>query len=149
MPMLLDVERNYGRLKVRLLQINSSKFPKNTSISQVDSLSADIKKTDQCGLQSNFKIGEFSRGGLTRGNNIALDHDFPNSPEARNHTPCGIVDEDTGELFINIGSSFKTSDFIVDSLQLWWRNLSRKVKSSIEEIQIKPKLGDSFFSGTK
>ncbi len=47
------------------------------------------------------------------------------------------MDEDTGELFINIGSSFKTSDFIVDSLQLWWRNLSRKEKSSIDEIQIK------------
>ncbi|MEM1256661.1 MAG: hypothetical protein AAGI69_29870 [Cyanobacteria bacterium P01_H01_bin.21] len=33
------------------------------------------------------------------------------------YIPCGTVDEDSGELFIEFGSSYKTSDFIVDTLQ--------------------------------
>lgn len=33
------------------------------------------------------------------------------------YIPCGIVDEDSGQLYINFGSSFKTSDFIVDTLE--------------------------------
>jgi len=39
------------------------------------------------------------------------------------HTPCGILDEDLGELYINFGSSYKTSDFMVDTLEAWWENL--------------------------
>jgi hypothetical protein len=109
-----------------------------SNISEVDNIPPNIKKKRiSVDCKATVKTGDFSRGGLTRGNHIALDHDFSNSPEAGSYTPCGIVDEDTDDLFINIGSSFKTSDFIVDSLQLWWKNLSRKEKSSIEEIQIK------------
>ena len=28
------------------------------------------------------------------------------------YTPCGIIDEDSGQLYINFGSSYKTKDFI-------------------------------------
>jgi hypothetical protein len=40
------------------------------------------------------------------------------------YIPCGIVDEDSGQLHIHFGSSYQTSDFIVDSLQDWWNALS-------------------------
>ena len=53
------------------------------------------------------------------------------------HTPCGIVDEDTGQLYIHFGSSFKTSDFIVDSLEHWWSLLQESERQSTELIQIK------------
>jgi hypothetical protein len=48
------------------------------------------------------------------------------------YTPCGIVDEDTGALQISFGSSYKTSDFIADTLQEWWDILSPE-----QQIQIK------------
>ncbi len=57
-------------------------------------------------------LGEFSRG-----NNQANDHYMGDNGK---HTPFGIVDENTGQLFIHFGSSAKTSDFIVDSLEDWW-----------------------------
>ena len=53
------------------------------------------------------------------------------------YIPCGIVDEDSGELFIEFGSSYKTSDFIVDTLQAWWVKLPRHVQKTIPWLQIK------------
>lgn len=53
------------------------------------------------------------------------------------YVPCGIVDEDTGELFISFGSSYKTSDFMVDSLQAWWAQLTPLVRYHLPILQIK------------
>lgn len=63
--------------------------------------------------KATVELGDYSRGGETRGDHQANDHDMGNKEK---HIPCGIVDEETGELFIEFGSSAKTSDFIVDSL---------------------------------
>ena len=79
-------------------------------------------------------IGNYSRGGKTRGNNKAQDHDMGNKEK---YIPCGIVDEDTGQLYLNFGSSYKTSDFMVDNLWMWWENLSLKEQEEINLIQIK------------
>ena len=89
-------------------------------------LSIDCKAT--------VKLGELSRGGLTRGNNKAHDHDFEDNGK---HTPCGIVDEDTGQLFMHFGSSAKTSDFIMDSLEHWWDLLPESENLKLKLIQIK------------
>jgi len=53
------------------------------------------------------------------------------------HTPCGIVDEDSGQLYIHFGSSAKTSDFIVDSLEKWWSLQTEDVRQTTSLIQIK------------
>jgi hypothetical protein len=84
--------------------------------------------------KATVKIGEFSRGGLSRGNNKACDHDFA---AQGSHTPCGIVNEDSGQLYINLGSSYKTSDFITDTLQAWWSNLPLQEQQTIDKIQLK------------
>ncbi|CDN11465.1 hypothetical protein RintRC_6285 [Richelia intracellularis] len=48
-------------------------------------------------------IGGYSRGGKTKGDNQAEDHDMGCTEK---YTPCGILDEDSGQLFyINFGSS--------------------------------------------
>ena len=67
--------------------------------------------------KATVKIGEYSRGGLTRGDNQASDHDMGCKEK---YVPCGIVDEESGELHITFGSSYKTSDFIVDTLAAKW-----------------------------
>jgi len=84
--------------------------------------------------KATVKIGPFSRGGQTRGPHQASDHDFG---AQGSYTPCGIVDEDSGELYIHVGSSYKTSDFIVDSLQGWWDRLSAPAQAHIDQLQIK------------
>lgn len=89
-------------------------------------MSVDCKAT--------VKLGDFSRGGKTRGDHRACDHDMDDNGK---HTPCGILDEDSGQLHIAFGSSAKTSDFIVDSLQAWWDTLSAQEQQATPQIQIK------------
>jgi len=84
--------------------------------------------------QATVRLGEFSRGGKTRGDNRARDDDMGIQEK---YIPCGIVDEDTGELFISFGNSDKTSDLIVDTLPTWWAQLSPKQQKSIPLLQIK------------
>lgn len=84
--------------------------------------------------KATVELGEYSRGGQTRGNNQAQDHDLGVKEK---YIPCGILDEDKGQLYINFGSSYKTSDFMVDSLWQWWSSLSKAEKKEIEIIQIK------------
>jgi len=92
----------------------------------VKRLSMDIKAT--------VNIGDFSRGGSTRGDNQASDHDMGCTEK---YVPCGIVDEDTGQLHITFGSSYKTSDFIVDTFIQWWDSLDLQERFSIKLIQLK------------
>lgn len=53
------------------------------------------------------------------------------------HAPCGILDEDKGQLYILFGSSAKTSDFIVDSIETWWDSQSDYEQKKTKKIQIK------------
>ncbi len=84
--------------------------------------------------KATVETGEYSRGGQTRGYNQAQDHDMGIKEK---YIPCGIVDEDTGQLYLNFGSSYKTSDFMVDSLEQWWKTLTRRERQQLDVIQIK------------
>lgn len=53
------------------------------------------------------------------------------------YIPCGILDEDRGQLYLNFGSSYKTSDFIVDSLCWWWKQIPVVEQQKLDWIQIK------------
>ncbi len=89
-------------------------------------LSLDCKATVQ--------IGDYCRGGQTRGNQQASDHDMGCKEK---YIPCGIVDEDSGQLYIHFGSSYKTSDFIVDTLQTWWKGLTPRQQRQTKLLQLK------------
>lgn len=84
--------------------------------------------------KATVNIGAFSRGGQTRGDNKASDHDLGCKEK---YIPCGIVDEDTGQLSVTFGSSSKTSDFIVDTLAAWWQGLTAAEQGVINRVQIK------------
>ncbi len=92
----------------------------------VKRLSIDCKAT--------VHIGEYSRGGLTRGDNHASDHDMGCKEK---YVPCGIVDEESGALHITFGSSYKTSDFIVDTIEAKWEAMAEQEKAETSLIQIK------------
>lgn len=84
--------------------------------------------------KARVNIGDYSRGGKTRGNHQAQDHDMGGKEK---YIPCGIVDEDSGQLYLNFSSSHKTSDFMVDNLWMWWEQVSPQEQEQINLIQIK------------
>jgi len=84
--------------------------------------------------KATVNIGNYSRNGKTRGDNRACDHDM--GCEGK-YIPLGLVDEDSGQLHIYFGSSFKTSDFIVDSLLDWWNGLSIQEQNLTQKLQMK------------
>lgn len=94
--------------------------------STIKRLSIDCKAT--------VKIGEYARGGKTRGDNKGADHDMGCSEK---YTPFGVLDEDTDQLYIVFGSSFKTSDFIMDGLDAYWNKLSLEEQDRIEVLQLR------------
>jgi len=89
-------------------------------------LSIDCKAT--------VHIGDVSRGGRTRGDHQACDHDLGLKEK---YIPCGIMEEDRGQLHITFGSSYKTSDFIVDALEAWWAALDETEQVAMARLQIK------------
>ena len=79
-------------------------------------------------------IGDVSRGGRTRGDHQACDHDLGLQEK---YIPCGIMEEDRDQLHITFGSSYKTSDFIVDALEAWWAALEETEQVAMARLQIK------------
>ena len=132
-----------NRMGFRLRKVLKAKPLKK--IPETDAIFDNIKEKDSTSesgrtkrlsidCKATVKIGDYSRGGQTRGNNKACDHDMGCKEK---YVPCGILDEDTGQLNIIFGSSYKTSDFIVDSLYEWWNGLTCQEQMNTELIQIK------------
>ena len=96
------------------------------ALGSVKRLSIDCKAT--------VHIGEYSRGGLTRGDNQASDHDMGCKEK---YVPCGIVDEDSAALAITFGSSYTTSDLIVDTIEAKWKTMDEQAQAETSLIQIK------------
>jgi len=132
-----------NRMGYRLRPVEKAKPKKK--IAETDAIFENIKKKDlknqkdgakriSIDCKATVKLGEFSRGGLTRGNNKAQDHDMGDEGK---HTPFGILDEDRAQVSLYFGSSFKTSDFIVDSLEQWWNSLPEEdQKATLLQIKV-------------
>jgi len=67
--------------------------------------------------KATVKVGPFARGGKSRSQITACDHDF--KPDAT-ITPVGIFLPGTDELFVYGIRSKVTSDCLVDRLVQWW-----------------------------
>jgi len=73
--------------------------------------------------KATVKVGPFARGGKSRVQTQACDHDF--KPEAT-ITPVGIFLPATDELFIYEVLSKVTSDCLVDRLVQWWETVCER-----------------------
>jgi hypothetical protein len=84
--------------------------------------------------KSKVKVGEFSRGGKSRGSEAsqACDHDMQAECIL---VPFGILETACAQLFVVFGTSRQTSDFIVDCLQLWWDE-RKSMYPHIRKLQI-------------
>lgn len=69
--------------------------------------------------KATVNVGEYSRRGRSRGLEPvkALDHDMMPKEKL---VPGGILEPISGRSFLFFNSSYKTSDFMVDGLLLWW-----------------------------
>lgn len=73
------------------------------------------------------KIGDFSRGGKSRNEVKAVDHDF-----SSNHvTPFGILDLNNNNVAITLTQSKVTADFIVDTIEDYWINNYLNMKDTL------------------
>jgi Rhodopirellula transposase DDE domain len=95
---------------------------------------ADHGKRVRIECKATVLIGEGSRGGLTRGASQACDHDLGLKEKYR---PGGIVDEESGQLHMTFGSSYKTSDFIVEALEAWWAAWAATAQVAMRRLQSK------------
>ena len=144
LPSAVTMAQVLNRLGYRLRKVVKAKPVKK--IKETDAIFENIKKKDtpatpesavirlSIDCKATVKLGEMSRGGQTRGDPQASDHDFGVQGK---YIPCGIVDEDSGALYICFGSSYKTSDFIVDALQAWWDQLGEAEQARIDQLQLK------------
>jgi hypothetical protein len=83
--------------------------------------------------QATVHSGDFARGGLTRGDHKACDHDLGGTEKS---IPCGMVEEDTGQLRITFGRSSKTSDCMVDAREARWNAMDAQEKAATELLQM-------------
>lgn len=69
--------------------------------------------------KATVNVGEYSRYGRSRGliPVKAWDHDMRPKEKL---VPGGILEVISGRAFLFFASSYKTSDFMVDGLMLWW-----------------------------
>jgi len=95
--------------------------------------------------KAKLNIGESSRNGKSRDlePKKAGDHDM--NPECK-LVPYGILNVLTGLLTIFFGTSFETSDFIVDCLEMWW-DQNKEAYIQIKELVINSDNGPNSASG--
>jgi hypothetical protein len=104
------------------------KLPETDAIfEQVHQINAAADQADDAlrlsmDAKTPVKIGNFSRGGVTRLDVAAADHDF--KPQAT-LIPWGFLLPKYNDLFLYMSTSKITSDFIVDSLSDLWRTYLR------------------------
>ncbi len=69
--------------------------------------------------KATINLGDYSRGGKSRALKAvkALDHDMASKEKL---IPGGILEPVSGQSFLFFGESHKTSDFMVDGLEMWW-----------------------------
>ena len=132
-----------NRLGYRLRRVVKAKPQKK--IKETDAIFDNIKEKERqmepgtvkrlsMDSKATVNIGDFSRGGYTRGDNQAGDHDMGCKEK---YIPLGILDQDTGHLHITFGSSYKTSDFIIDTLHNWWHDLDPQEQHKTQLIHLK------------
>jgi hypothetical protein len=78
--------------------------------------------------KATLHVGDYSRDGRSRGTQAvkALDHDMYMKQKL---IPGGILEPVSGKSFLFFGTTYKTSDFMVDGLWLWWQHRKQDLPS--------------------
>jgi hypothetical protein len=115
-----------NKLGYTLRKIKKTKPPKKTP--ETDAIFAQLKVEHEraaneeetvrisIDTKDRVKIGTFARGGRSRANIKASDHDFGDEYIV----PFGILDIKEGKVFIPMSTTKATADFMVDRIEEYW-----------------------------
>ena len=129
LPCEKTISNILNRLGYRLRRVQKAKPIKKiadtdiifTNVNQVNQESDAREDSLRISIDSKAKVDlcDSSRGGTSRCKKAvqADDHDMGIKPKL---VPFGILEVMTGLMTIIFGTSFETSDFIVDCLEQWW-----------------------------
>ncbi len=129
LPEVRTINNLLNRLGYTLKRVQKIKPLKK--IKETDAIFDNLKKINETAdlcletlrisidTKAKVNLGDFSRRGKKRSSVApkAGDHDM--NPLGK-LVPFGILEVQAGQLFTVVGASAETSDFIVDSLQIWW-----------------------------
>lgn len=89
-------------------------------------------------------IGRFYQDGRRWSRELieVLDHDFPSQAQGIG-IPYGIHDTGRNQGFVCVGTSFDTSEFAVDSIRTWWRQVGAQAYPQAQEILLLADCGGS------
>ncbi len=133
LPSEMTINTKMNKLGYRLRIVKKSqpkqKIPETDAIfERLNEIHRQAQK-DETILRMSFDakaivlIGAFSRGGVSRVEVKALDHDFGSTSKS---TPFGILLPEHDRLFLYFASGKITSDFIVDCIQACWAELKHE-----------------------
>ena len=154
LPKKRSINNLLNRLGYTLKRVQKTKPLKK--IKETDAIFENLKKineeADCCSetlrisidTKAKVNIGDFSRGGKKRSLVApkAGDHDM--NP-LKKLVPFGILEVQQGQLMTVVGHSYETSDFIIESLQIWWDE-RKEHYTSIKKIVINLDNGPSISS---
>jgi len=114
------------------------KNPRSKKTAATDAIFANVNRENQAAdadpqsvrismdTKAVINLGPSSRGGLSRGLQpvAAADHDLQAKAKL---VPGGILEMSTGRPFLFFTEIAKTSDFMVDGLELWWTENQRRL----------------------
>ncbi len=125
--------KRHGFVKRKALKKTSTGQHKNRDqqFKKIAKLRAKYEKSDNPIISIDAKKKEFI-GNLYRDGHLettetieVFDHDFPNLAEKK-VTPYAIYDLKNHESFVNLGTSCDTSDFVCDSIKMWWNTIGKR-----------------------
>lgn len=125
--------KKHGFVKRKALKKKSTGKHKNRNqqFEKIAKLRAEYENSNNPIISIDAKKKEFI-GNLYRDGELettetieVFDHDFPDLAEQK-ATPYAIYDLKNNESFVNISTSNDTSDFVCDSIKIWWNTLGKK-----------------------
>jgi hypothetical protein len=125
--------KKHGFVKRKALKKTSTGIHKNRDqqFKKIAKLRTKYEKSDNPIISIDAKKKE-SIGNLYREGHLettetieVFDHDFANLAE-KFVPPYAIYDLKNNESLVNIGTSCDTSDFVCDSIKMWWNTLGKR-----------------------
>lgn len=140
LPTVRTISNILNRLGYRLRTVAKTRVQKKTPYT--DAIFENVHEMNAIGdadpetlrisidTKATIDVGEYSRDGRSRGLEPveALDHDMQAKQKI---IPGGILEPKSGKAFLFFSNSYKTSDFMVDGLTLWWEER----KQNLPEIK--------------
>jgi hypothetical protein len=125
--------KKHGFVKRKALKKTSTGQPKNRDqqFKKIAKLRTKYEKSNNPIISIDAKKKEYI-GNLYRDGHLettetieVFDHDFPNLATQK-VTPYAIYDLKNNESLVNIGTSGDTSDFVCDSIKMWWNTIGKR-----------------------